>query len=511
MSEVHNRSVGIDAIYQYTGSGVQLFSGAIFYVIAARMFSTSGVGAIALFLAIIGLFNVIFSMGLGTAAQHFTSYNIGTGNLPGVRKTIFKIILWGFSLSMAGLLTLLLLSPIVSLIFLHTYTYTRLIRLLSIVLLGNILLGILNGALLGMQNFRTSALLGIVVWIVYYFGSIVLAYTFHNIDTIVFGWIFGIFLGIALELIVVIMGVKRFKGPGNSPPNLLIFRYSLPILVSGIISYGAAYTDRFIVAGLLSLSDLGIYNFALLISTSVAFIAIPFNSILMPKFSELFGNGRFTEIASRVRASSLLLTSIYVPLALGVAALSGPALLLVGGVDYSGGSVPLRIIMFTSALFVSSNILIQAIASVRKTKVFLYVSAATLASNAILSIILIPRLGLIGASIGYSSVYAASFILLYYFSRRMNLVKLDISGIIKVWISSAIMFAVVELSQLTLGEMYGSTLLLLPVYILFGAISYIFCAKLFGIFGKEDRDLVLSLFPEKYYVLRKALSFFVIH
>lgn len=68
-SHHQSRSIGIDALFQYTGSGVQFFSGMIFYLIIVRMFSTSSVGAIALFLAIIGLFQVVFSFGLGTAAQ----------------------------------------------------------------------------------------------------------------------------------------------------------------------------------------------------------------------------------------------------------------------------------------------------------------------------------------------------------------------------------------------------------------------------------------------------------
>ena len=107
-----SRSIGMDAIFQYTGSGVQLFSGAIFYIIIVRLFSTSSVGAIALFLAIVGLFNVIFSFGLGTAAQHFTSYNLCIGNYASVKKTIYKIIFLGFILSIAGFLSLLTVSAI---------------------------------------------------------------------------------------------------------------------------------------------------------------------------------------------------------------------------------------------------------------------------------------------------------------------------------------------------------------------------------------------------------------
>ena len=169
------RSTGLDALFQYTGTGVQLFSGMIFYVIVSRLFSTSGVGVVALFVAIIGLFNVVFSFGLGTAAQHFTSYNLGKGDYPSVRKTIYKIIGYGFALSILGFLALFAMSPLISSIFLHSDNYVGLVRALSIVLLGNILFGILNGAMLGIQNFRLSAILNVVIWALYYFGSLAMA------------------------------------------------------------------------------------------------------------------------------------------------------------------------------------------------------------------------------------------------------------------------------------------------------------------------------------------------
>ena len=49
-TERRSGSIGLDAIFQYTGTGVQFFSGMIFYLIIVRMFSTSTVGAIATFL-----------------------------------------------------------------------------------------------------------------------------------------------------------------------------------------------------------------------------------------------------------------------------------------------------------------------------------------------------------------------------------------------------------------------------------------------------------------------------
>jgi O-antigen/teichoic acid export membrane protein len=58
--------VGISAIYQFLGNGVQMISGSLFYIFAAHIFSPSDLGTIALFIAIVGLFNIVFTLGLNT-------------------------------------------------------------------------------------------------------------------------------------------------------------------------------------------------------------------------------------------------------------------------------------------------------------------------------------------------------------------------------------------------------------------------------------------------------------
>ena len=506
-----SRSLGLDAIFQYTGSGVQLFSGAIFYIIIVRMFSTTAVGAIALFLAIVGLFNIVFSFGLGTAAQHFTSYSLGIGDYAAVRKTIRKMIGFSFLLSLIGFGILLISSGGISLIFLHSTSYSFLVRLLSVVLLGNILFGILNGALLGLQNFRLSAIINIIIWVFYYFGSIALALYARSLDVIILGWIIGVFMGVSLELVIILRQVSRYPSSGKAPGSNFILKYSLPVLLSGIIGYGASYMDRFVVAGLLNLSSLGVYNFALLIASSIGFLATPFNNILMPKFSELFGEGRRGEIANIVDGSSVLLSSIYVPAALGIAALSPMILELLGGYQYTGGYVALAIIMGFSALFISVNILTQAIASVRKTHLFIYSSAAALAANVVLSIVLIPRFGLIGAAFGFSSVYAATFVIQYYFARKNGIVHFNYSAFAKVWIASIIMFAVVMSAEEPLEAILHHTLLLLPLYIALGFVVYVLAARILQIFKREDKDLIISLFPDKYRKIRRAIEVLILH
>ncbi len=502
-----SRSIGLDALFQYTGSGVQFFSGMIFYLIIVRMFSTTSVGAIALFLAIIGLFQIVFSFGLGAAAQHFTSYSIGKGDYNAAAKVFYRIICYGFAVSIVGFATLFLSSPLISSVFLHSSSYSGLVKLLSVVLLGNILFSILNGTLLGLQNFRLSAFINIVIWVLYYFGSIFLAYFVHSLNALIIGWALGIFLGVLTELVLILKLLSKFKGQSNAVTGQTLMKYSLPIVLSGLIGYGAAYADRFVVAGLLNLSSLGIYNFALLVSSALGFLAAPFNNILMPKFSELYGRGEWDSISLIVRASSLLLNSMYVPAALGIAAISPIILVLLGGLDYEGGAVPLSIIMLISSIFVSQNILVQAIASVRKTRIFLYSSTAAFAANIFFSYLLIPHFGLMGAAFGFSSVSAFTFFVLYAYARKAGLVSFDISGTAKIWLSAIVMFLLVS----TLVEHFGKAIYLLPAYILAGFIVFISMARILRLFGKEDKELVLSLFPQNLKRIRKLISTFILH
>ena len=70
--------VGISAIYQFLGNGVQVVSGSLFYIFAARIFPPSDLGVIALFISIVGLFGIVFTVGLNSAITHFISSNLNS-------------------------------------------------------------------------------------------------------------------------------------------------------------------------------------------------------------------------------------------------------------------------------------------------------------------------------------------------------------------------------------------------------------------------------------------------
>ena len=253
------------ALLQYLGSGMQIISGFIFYLFILRIYNASDVGVISLFIAIIGLFTVIFSFGLGTTAQHFMSYSIGQGNEDIFVITIKKIFVYGFLCSFVGLLSLYFISPFISLIFLHSSKFTTLIKLLTLVVFGSIFYAILNGIIIGLQNFRLSAISNIITWGLYYFTAILLVNFSHDLTFLVLGWILGIFSGVIINasFLAKLLIKKNYDTNKKLSHNtsLTLLKYTIPLFLSSTVNYGSLYVDRFVVAGLLNNASLGIYNF----------------------------------------------------------------------------------------------------------------------------------------------------------------------------------------------------------------------------------------------------------
>ena len=178
---------------------------------------------------------------------------------------------------------------------------------------------------------------------------------------------------------------------------------------------------------------------------------------------------------------------------------------MLGGVKYLGASTALSIISVSSALFIVQNILTQAVAATRRTRYFIYSSAVSLLLNIGISFILIPRFGLTGAAVGFSSVYATSFIILFVVAKREGLVSFDVSGMTKVWSSAILMFSFV----ISVEYFTGGTLFMLPLYISLGVIVYFSLARLLHIFEHENREVILSIFPQNMRKIRRIVSFLV--
>lgn len=485
-----------DVIYQYIGSGSQPFAGLIFYIVITKVLPVASVGAIALFLTIIGFFRLLFSFGLGTSSKHFVSYYLGKQNESSVKAVINRLTFLAISFGSLGLTILLLLAPNLSISLFHTYLYTKNLRSLGLVLGVTVIFMTLDGVMIGLQKFTTSAIINVVMWCSYYLSAAILAYMYGNLNIIINGWIVGVSIGVILQLSIILPETSRILPDRRTTAPKGILAYSAPIFVSTLFVYGSNFADRFILVVMTNLSNLGVYNLSAIIAGSMSFLALPFNNIFLSKFSEWYGMGNLERIRDNFRISSLLLYSIFIPSATMIISISDIILNKFVGIAYGAGKMPLIIMLSALSIFAGQNVIMQLLTAVKKAHIFIMSSGLSLCANFALSFALIPIWGMNGAALGFFSVSAINFFILYIYSKKTNLVSFNIRALFKIGLSSVVMYAVVSGIEI----IAGNNPFLLPLYITMGLFTYILGIKYMKIFSDIDRKRLLSWIGESYFL-----------
>lgn len=497
--------LGTGVAYQYIAAAVFMLAGTLFFIFLTKNLSTEEVGIVSLLLAIVQLFSIAFSMGMRGAMEHYLSFYIGLGREGAVKGFLIKYGIFVLFLSFLAFALPFTFAGEISQFFYHSETYTGLIRYLSVDIAFAMAFNVMNGIATGLQHFRRGGQVFMVTAIAVYGFAVLFLLLTSSISFMILGWILGYAIGIAFYLF-------HFSSHFISTPQgefkvtfKEVLGYSMPLLATSILFFGSTYVDRLIVAVFLDLSLLGIYNLALLIAQGLNFFINPLNNILLPKFSEMFSRQENSGIREGVRFTGNVLSVLYTPMALGVASLSPSVLMLFGNSNYLPGTIPLVIIVVTSAIFINQFVLVQALSGTRRTRAFLSATALSFLGNILFSFILIPAYGIMGAAIANSSAPVISAMVVIYVSRRAGILRFDMRTISRIWLSSGIMAGTVAI----LGYLMHFSLLSLIVCIPIGMILYLFLVKVLRAIRKEDAELLLSIFSTKSGMLRMIIGLII--
>jgi O-antigen/teichoic acid export membrane protein len=497
LSKGISSSIGFDAAFLFLGNGIQLISGTLFYVVLSHFFNPGVVGEITIFIAIITLGNVIFTFGLNVAVQHFVSNSIGDNKDNPKRIFTREILPLSIILAILSFISIYLLSSTIADQFLHNSSYIGLVQLASFITPFSIMFSILGGTILGLGKFKMTATLNIAVFSIYYAGAAIVAIRFHEITPALMVFLGSMIIGTVAGIILSFYGLSHYEtSTVEKITKNQIMKYSTPLLFSQIISTGAVYADRLIVTGLMNQYALGIYTYALLFSTGIIFLSGPFNNILLTRLSYYNGTREINNFKSGVRYSLTILSGLIIPASYGLAAITPLVLNVIIGSKYVSGQYSMQTILLIIPFFVTSNIYQQALNSMKRTKVFLISSTASLLANFLISIALIPTFGLEGAAIGYSSTYVFSFFINAIMFRQEIKGALDWRAVSKIYIPSILMFIVVQLYYNFLAYNVNPAMALI-LEIALGAAVYKLFEVLLNPYRGTTSEFISSTFPDK--------------
>jgi len=469
----------------------------VFFIFFARMVSEDEMGIYGAVYLIYRILSIIGILGLGFAASRFIPYLLGKNKKREAIKTTKQIFLITLISGMIIFSILFIEAEFFSLLLTGSAKNAYIFRITSISTTSAILALTFTSFLQGLQRFRSIAFFGLSSQTVRIVISLMLLLLGFGVAAVFIGYIFyhAIFAILALITIIRLLFRSEITSDESNEKSIslvTLLRFSIPMMVFQLILYLSDSVDRLIVLNLLGVTKLGIYTVALTGAMSMTIILnLPLQATLIPGMSEIYAKAGVDRVSKSFTISTRYISILFIPICVGLAVLSPLALFILAGSKYLEATIPLSVISISLALFGYSTALISALTVLEETlKVTISVLLASI-SGLVLNFLLVPYLGINGASISRIIMYSLMVLLLIFFSLKFMRVSFDKSSILKASISSIIMASVLFLIAINTGY----RILFAPLYLIIGFVVYGSILGLLGGIKKNDIRFLAKIFP----------------
>lgn len=216
---------------------------------------------------------------------------------------------------------------------------------------------------------------------------------------------------------------------------------------------------------------LGYYNAAVKIKGILVSVVTALGVVLLPRLSFYLESGRETEFRRIARSAMQVVLVMAVPLTLYCMLEAENIIRLLSGREYLPAVPAMIAIMPTLLLIGLSNVTgIQILVPLGKERLTVRSTVWGAATDLVLNLILIPRLGALGAAIGTLAAETVVLAVQLYYLREERTLRPDAADTLKILLSAAVGAAVILLGRAVLGPVQSSFLaLLLSAVGFFGA------------------------------------------
>lgn len=180
-----------------------------------------------------------------------------------------------------------------------------------------------------------------------------------------------------------------------------ILRQAWPFALVSVFLTGYYWADSIMLSFMRGNEEVGLYNVAYRLLLTLGFIPQAYLSALFPVMSRLY----VSHISSEKPLSFILERSlkymfiIAMPIALGTTLLAHRIVIQIYGPEYGPATRALQILVWTILVQFASSVFVVLFNSANRQRVVALYIGLTLLANVALNAILIPKFGLVGASI----------------------------------------------------------------------------------------------------------------
>jgi len=473
-----------------------------FFIILARMISKDEMGIYAGLAVTYALFQTSGLTGLSATAARFVSKHLAEGDFITASASAKRILQLGAIFSIMASIVYYIISPYLSLIIAKSFNYTSLFKITSLTIFTSSFSLVIDGLMQGIKEFEKLAIIRVIAQLFRVLASIFFLFLGYGLFSVVIGWAFFGLIIIMLSLKPIMSHLSLRKGNYSFKPIIV---YLTPLLISNLLLFISNYADLFMVMIYLKTSELGAYNVAVTASSSLILIILAsIISTLLPAISGTYGKGGIKAVESAFIKSTRYVAMIYSPAALGLASISWPIVQLIAGEIYLDSVIPLAIISISSIAYGLSIPILIAFQAIGETFKILKITVLAIIANVLTCIFIIPRMSIIGASIGRAMLFLATLIYSFYEGNKLMNLRIDKKPIVKSIVSSLPMLLI-----LVILEILWSSKFLIPIYVLVGILVYGLANKSIKGFNKEDLEIIKRIVPKRFEKFFKLIGWFV--
>ncbi len=196
--------------------------------------------------------------------------------------------------------------------------------------------------------------------------------------------------------------------------------FSIPLLPGALASMGTSATDRIILERFVSLTTIGIYSIGQSLGTSILIIIRSFYRAVEPDIFESFKTPDFSKKVVLLKNNFLMLI---VFIGFIIITFSKEIVILMTSESFYSAYTVIPIFVMASLMRGAKILADTTLYAMNKAYYETYMIIGTLILNFVLNLLLIPKLGIIGAALATLATYWANLFLSFYISSRYSDIK----------------------------------------------------------------------------------------
>ena len=467
--------------------------GFVFLAVLLRLLPGIDYGVYSALSVSVGIGAVVAPMGLQYAAAKYMANVQDPGEL---RSRAKKIILISTVTSLAAGVIFAILAGNLSLYFTKSPVWSGVFVIGGIWLFSSSLSSVVQGTVQGLKRYTSLAGMLFVARAVMLGITIAGLEITHNLYVSFYAWIiyFGLLIFWSFRILTSDLSQRAEFSRNGLEQNLGyrdLLRYSLPLGIAGIFYVLTTNVDLLVVGGDMGPTTLGVYNTVVTISNVLNFVLItPLVTALLPEASYRIRNS--SEVSNGMRLAIRFVALLVLPTSLLMAALSPQLLALFSGSSkFQSGAEPLEIIAIFYVFFALQFVIYSILQAKGNTIQVFFISVISAVTIYGLSVVLVPDLGLVGASIARSVSAITGMGAAWYLARDF-LRSLDRKRFyIKASLAALIPFGVIW----GLTTYLSHTVWTIFPYAPLGALIFLACLYVLKVLNEEDLAYLSSVLP----------------